>query len=105
MKKPTKITRAAVFDYIECRDYLQEKYEYNERDYAGHFTDKGFDSPYQDFWHWVIDACGVTQGGTVYFANDLIDSCDKPWQAEILEHYLVEFGEGPNRECAFLTDW
>lgn len=34
--KPKKVNRAAIYDYHECRDYLQKKYGYNERDYSKH---------------------------------------------------------------------
>ncbi len=108
--KPSKRTRQPVLDYHECRDYLQAKHGYDERDYAGCYDPKrgaGRDDslPYQDFWHWVVDVCGVTNGGTITFSNDLLSSCKEPWQAEILERYLAEFGEGDDRSCTFLTEW
>jgi hypothetical protein len=37
--KPKKHT-IEYYDYHECRDYLQEKYGYNERDYAGRHKKK-----------------------------------------------------------------
>jgi hypothetical protein len=37
MEKPKKESQE-YYDYNECRDYLEAKYDYDERDYAGRFT-------------------------------------------------------------------
>lgn len=108
LTKPTKVHRPVLLDYHQCRDYLQAKHGYNERDYARHFHGADAatnDRPYQDFWHWVCDICCPENGGTITLSDYLLDSCKEPWQREILERYLSEFGEGQDRSCTFVTEW
>ena len=93
------------YDYHKCRDYLQEKFGYNERDYAGRFNKKGkritkvtLEIPYQDFWHWVLDKHEVHNGSFLTFDRQSLkyydeDKTIKPWQREIYCHYLDEFAD------------
>ena len=53
----------------------------------------------QDWWHWLIEVAEVNRGGTVELHSDMGDGAE-PWQREILELFLKEFGNGP-----YLTDW
>ena len=52
--KPTPKTRVA-YDYHEVTEYLEKKYKFNSRDYAGRFIRDDLSDkpkpPYQDFWH------------------------------------------------------
>jgi hypothetical protein len=105
MKKPNEKTRQ-YYDYHECQDYLQKKYGYDERNYADHkFTGKPDDAPYQDFWHFVIEMTNLNNGTFIYMNNDWLESAKEPWQKEIIEHYLSEFGKGKNREVQFFVAW
>lgn len=113
--KPIKHDRSPIYLYSECRDYLQEKYGYDESDYLGKF--KGGQSnegvEYLNFWHWVCDNFEVSNGGEITFNKEtlqrakgpLIRTANRTWVREILEHYLSEFGEGPHRELTMLTEW
>lgn len=57
LEKPKPKTKKRTFlDYHECRDYLQEKYKYDERDYGGQekFEKKvlaGINKKYGDSWY------------------------------------------------------
>jgi hypothetical protein len=77
--------------------------------------------PYLDFWHFLADTKGITNGGTIHFDNDDLnvreggDSIKQDdayipvayhgWRKKIIEHILAEFGKGKNRECSFVTEW
>lgn len=95
MEKPTKHGKE-YYDYHECRDYLQEKYRFNARDYAGKYRDIGLtdDSiPYQDFWHFVVECGEVTNGKLFVMSEMWLEWAKEDWQKWILERYLSEFGE------------
>ncbi len=55
--------------------------------------------PYQDFWHWLTDVCDIHRGATMELYEGIEETAE-PWQKEILDLYLKEFGRGP-----YLTDW
>lgn len=55
--------------------------------------------PYQDFWHWLTDVCDIHRGATMELYEG-IEAGAEPWQIQILNLYLKEFGRGP-----YLTDW
>lgn len=105
MEKPTKKT-VQFYDYVECSNHLQKKYSYDERNYAGKkFNGKKDDAPYQDFWHFVLYKTDL--GNDSYFTmdNSWLKDAKEPWQKEILERYLSEFGEGKDREICFHVWW
>lgn len=101
-----KIQTTSFYDYIECRDYLQRKFGYDERDFSGKFTHRSESAPYQDFWHFVCDKFEPTNGDLIVFSNDTRRLCNEDWQKDILEHYLAEFGDKKNnREVTLRTYW
>ncbi len=108
MNKP-KIKKVEYMDYSECCDYLEKKFGYEERNYKKHRYDLADghpdNPPYCDFWHWVCDRFNISNGSSFSFSNDSLDSVEEDWQSEILEHYLAEFGEGPNREVNLIASW
>jgi len=52
MSKPKKKSRKPMYDYHECRDYIEEKYKINT-----HMT----------IWHHLCDGGGVVNGGELHF--------------------------------------
>ena len=105
MNKPTKKTKS-YYDYNQCRNYLQEKYGYDERDYAGRFKNRGEDLPYQDFWHWVIKRHEVHNGCFIIFSKENLeeDSETEDWVKEIYKHYIDEFAD-ENGELEMYCWW
>lgn len=129
MKKPKAKTRT-VLDYHQCTKFIEKKYKIDVRDYAHsnkQFDEwckaKGIkpdgnsqsqwsafkkaikngeliERPYQDFWHWIIDVCPVSNGGTIHLSAELGDGAI-PWQKEILALYVKEFGDNQEYE----TSW
>jgi hypothetical protein len=89
--KPSKHPRASMYDYHECRDYLQARDGYDERDYAGKYPDHP-DAPYQDFWHFVVD-CADIHNPCDFVMDETWRAGAEPWQVEILDKYLTTFGE------------
>lgn len=56
------------YDYNKCRNYLEKKYNYDERDYAGKYKNRYHeDKPYLDFWHWVCDNFDIHNGCMINF--------------------------------------
>lgn len=108
MKKPA-LRKVNYLDYHECSEYLEKKYGYEERNYKKHRFDISENDPsnppYCDFWHWVVDTFSVHNGCDICFSNDWLEGNLEDWQKEILEHYLSEFGSGPNREVEFRVEW
>ena len=96
LKKPQKKTKT-YYDYHECRNYLQKKYGYDERNYAGKKFSGDTDVPYQDFWHWLIDHHGIHNGCFVTFDRDTLKNEDTDWMGdwvkEIYTHYIEEFAD------------
>lgn len=108
MDKPQPKT-LIYYDYHECRNYLQEKYGYNERDYAGHFTTHNNIKPYLNFWHWLIDHEEISNGSYVTFSREnlaewKVDEVIPDWAAEIYTRYLDEFADALGT-VEFCTYW
>lgn len=103
MEKPQKQVWF-IYDYHECRNYLENKFGYDERDYAGHFIDENL--PYKDFWHFVVDKGGVTNDSTFVMSEWWFEDAED-WQREIGTRYLDEFGEGEpgDRSILFCVSW
>lgn len=92
MDKPVKKCHIYAYDYRECRDYLQARDGYDERDYASKFQgDAG--PPYQDFWHFVLDKDPEIHNGCEVVMDESWAEGAEPWQQEILRKYLDAFGE------------
>lgn len=105
MEKPVPQPHAAL-DYHQCRDYLQEKYKYNENDYARRVgKDKVENAPYLNFWHFLIEWAEISNGAffemhdnwTYGFAPD-------DYRKIILKLYFKEFGEGKHT-ITFWVEW
>lgn len=100
-KPKSKVKPIQVLDYHECEQVVEEKLGYELRDTLGKFdpTRPGNKNvPYRDFWHFLVDTCGVTNGGTLYMPFE--HEAKEEWQKEILRAFHTEFGEGP-----YLTSW
>jgi len=112
--KPTKKTRESL-DYHECRDYLEDKYKFKERDYAGHFGPPATNSrivqaameegrpPYWDFWHFVLEITGIHNGSYFTMSEEWLPMATA-WQKEIITLYLDEFAD-ESREVVFYVSW
>jgi hypothetical protein len=103
LKKPVEKVKR-YYDYNECRDYLQKKYGYDERNYGKKAKNKFGHG--KDFWgsFVILMAPNIENGSYFQMSNEwLIGSED--WQKEILEHYLSEFGTGENRIIEFYAIW
>lgn len=96
MKKPKKITKS-YFVYTECRDYLENKFNYKEREYL----DKN--NQCQDFWHWIIINQNPPRGSFMTFDYFELQEIQEEWAKEIYAHYLEEFGE--NKKLEMFVDW
>lgn len=95
-------------DYHECSEYLENKYGYNERDYAGRFGDTfNLDVPYQDFWHFVIEKADyITNGCYFVMYKDWADGLDEnDYRRIILNHYFQEFGKDDEDGIKFWVEW
>jgi len=108
LEKPTK-KQTEFYDYHECSEYLEKKYGYDERNYAGKTWESGsdgYDRPYQDFWHWVCEMSDLSNDSMLVM-NSWWGESATDWQREILERYIDEFGEGDNEDkyILFWVSW
>lgn len=85
------------YDYNELRDYLQDKYNYDEWDYAGKYskrkgvsTPEGEVVPYLDFWHWVVENYDIHNGCYITFHSERFEEIgeNKGWIKEIYKTYI-----------------
>jgi len=110
MNKP-KLKKTAYYDYNECRNYLQEKYNYDERDYAGQFKktkngkiiERDDSKPYLDFWLWVCDNHEIHNDCFITFTEEELAKIKEDWVKEIYTHYLKEFAK--NGELELFCWW
>ena len=93
MDKPQPKTMT-YYDYTECRNYLQEKYGYNERDFAGRHKvswPENAHIPYLDFWHWVCEHHEVFNGCMIDFSREVLDDPDTDWNGEWQKEITMRF--------------
>lgn len=112
--KPIAFRPEPRYDFIECRDYLQTKYGFDMRDYAGYWKNrrKKNPPPHQDFWHWMCDHFEISNGCDFFMSQEDLDShIEYPgstpmeqWQIDIYKLFLKEFG-GKNKEIHFEVSW
>lgn len=106
MKKPVKKARKPFYNYNKCRNFLQNKYDYEERDYAGKFKkgNANKDAPYLDFWHWVIENYDINNGCYITFHKDTLEEIEPAWIKEIYSHYIEEFAD-ESGELVMWVEW
>lgn len=112
MTKPKPKPKDAELDYLDMKAWMKQKYKYDERDFAGKFTQPAafkrvpgtvmYDQPYLNFWHWFIDAVNgeVHNGCSSYMALDewIADPETPDWVRFILTDYNAEFGQYADEE-------
>lgn len=106
MKKPSKHT-VEYWDYMECVKWINHKYDVDIDDFQGRFRNEGNkDTEYQSFWHYVVEFADVHNGTFIYMDEDWKEGAE-PWQAQIADWFLEEFGEEVDggRAAAFFVNW
>lgn len=113
MNKPGK-TSIEYYDFNECVRYINNKYNINIRDYANKFKDGDYDdnTPYLDFWHWMLKYYDISNGCHINFVVDLSDDSleefgleKDDWQVEIIKLFKSEFCEEGEDEINFYVWW
>lgn len=99
IKKPKKQSREKVYNFRECRKYINQKYNIEQDDYAGRIS-RDQNAPFLCFWHWLVDKYYLENGDTVTLDSSDIDDAE-PWVQEIFAMYIKEFGDG----CTFDVSW
>lgn len=103
MEKPSKRVIVEAFDWSECTNFIEKKYNIKTHDYAGKYRGNP-DAPYQDFWHFICHTNDIHNGGMLYLDSYLMDGAED-WQKQILQLYFDEFKE-PNRDgVSFWVEW
>jgi len=96
------------YDYFECIKYLSER--------KGYRKNSNHNSPYDIFWHFVVDRSSLNNGTFWYMDNNWLNWFDYRYDTPervkyadkikpILEEFLAEFGEGENRSIYFKAEW
>ena len=105
LPKPEKRWHVYAYAYHECRDYLQARDGYDERDYAGTFRGHP-QAPYQDFWHFVLEqAPHLCSEGACFTMDDSWTVDVEPWQRAIVLKYLETFGQADSSDGARYIDF
>lgn len=96
LKKPIKKHRnEPTYDFNECTEYIEKKYNIKHRDYAGKFSDgKVKDVPYQDYWHFVLDKYDDIRND-YYFDMEIsyMREDAEDWQNKITDLFEKEFAD------------
>ena len=103
--KPQPRVKIAL-DYHECRNYLHEKYNYDERNFAGWKPGTNDAMPYQDFWHWLIEKADyIANGCYIWLEKEWIEDLDEDdFRTICLTRYFDEFGNGED-SIEFWVEW
>jgi lipoprotein NlpI len=104
--KPVKQCYVFAYGYHACRDYLQARDGYNERDVAGHWGDHS--KPYHDFWHFICDKAVELHNGGTFVMDETWKEGAEAWQAALVDKYLEAFGEVDEdgiRTAEFYVAW
>ena len=97
------------YDYYECSNYIDKKYGYDQRNFAGKGQKGRVDEevPYLDFWQaWVLKKYEINNGCYFTFSRDDLDYSEMEvpdWIKTIFNHYMDEFAE--NDEIKFYVWW
>jgi hypothetical protein len=85
--------RIKYYDWIEVRPYIEEILGYDVRDTLGKFKPYTNDSvEYRDYWHFLCDTYEIFNGKIIYICDEDL-SHEKPWQREITDLLIKEFGK------------
>ena len=114
LEKP-KFKTKIFYHYNECRNYLQKKYNCNERDFAGRYKrdennklkEVDINKPYQDFWHWVCDNYIIYNGCFIVFSKNYFGMKSETipeWVKTIYSRYIEEFADN-NGELVMFCEW
>jgi hypothetical protein len=93
------------YDYIECARYIEAKYGVNLTNFAGKKFGADDDTPYQNFWHWLLEGRLVGNPGEIYIphpAECVFQPHDEnAWVGKVLEMFAAEF----DLEDPFRVEW
>src|ERR1700686_3126192 len=96
MKRPSK-RKIEHWDFDDVMRYLEKKYQFDHRDFAGRFGDEfNKDLPYQDFWHWMLENNDNIHGNCCYIGirvDDCLKGSEPDWVKTILGYFKKEFPE------------
>lgn len=95
LPKPRKRTMT-YFDYFEVAKYVEGVLGYDLRDTLGKYkSDGNIDAEYRDFWHWLIDQVGISNGSFAHipFLGDYEDCEDEDMIPEWVKPILKVFNE------------
>ena len=107
MNRP-KLRMFEALDYFECIKYLEKKYNFNSRDYAGKYKRGSTpNTPYQDYWHFVIDCVDVHNGSFMWISNEWVEDLAKDDYRTIITNLIFEEFADYNKDGSiqFWVDW
>lgn len=107
MEKPKPKPSEPVYDYHELIRYIEEKYNYDSRDFDNKYggrKDKPKGTRYLDFWHWFSDHGDTHNGCFKYIPFDYIEDTETPdFVRTILKDIQTEFD--PEKQLDNLKVW
>lgn len=101
MNKPMMKPKPRVveyLDYFECEKFISHTLGYNIDDVLNNSSDCKRKEPFQCYWHFLIDATGLSNGSNIYLPSE---DRGEPWQQEITKAFNAEFGQ----EAEYWVSW
>lgn len=85
------------YDYLKCVTYLQNKYDFVERNIEED----------QDFWFFAICQKADARNGDSFKFNEWWFADAEAWQKKIGNYFFEEFGVGEigERQIPFIVSW
>lgn len=103
--KPQPVARPPILQYHQCKDYISRKLGYDIDDTLGKWPKtEGQDNPrnveLRRYWAFLIDRFNIHNGMVIHISSDLLEDAE-PWEAEITNAFINEFGDN----TAYLVSW
>ena len=93
--KPIETIRTKLF-YNECIEYLEDKYKFKSRDFAGAFNEpRDHSKPYLDFWHFILAEHEYISNGSffVIYTDEVEHLSDDDFRRIIYNYFFEEFSD------------
>jgi hypothetical protein len=87
-RKPVRREFKPAYEWNAIQAFIEKKYNIALRGYK-----KEEDGVYRDFWHWLVDQCGIQTNGCYIHLPEDYEGTAEEWQKEIMGMLLKEFPE------------
>jgi hypothetical protein len=89
--KPVPKLRDPIYDFNECRAWVNHSLGYDQDDVNGTIGKASGRPPYLNFWHWLIDGLSIHNGSEITLNRENLSEIEEDWAKKIYQCYLDEF--------------